>query len=92
MRLHLQDHVGRSMAMHTRYPGHDGHRPQPGSPLGRVVDIINEVRPEAMLLRAPACSALFCSMHSLRHDPLWPVVLRACGAITQHVGEVVGLA
>lgn len=39
----LQDYVGMSMALHTRYPGHSGHRPQSGSPLGRVVDIINQV-------------------------------------------------
>ena len=41
--LLLQHYVGQSMALHTRYPGHNGHQPQPGSPLGRVVDIINQV-------------------------------------------------
>ncbi len=49
--LHVQDYVGRSMGMHTRYPGHDGHRPQPGSPLGRVIGIINEVRIVGLFLR-----------------------------------------
>ena len=41
----MQNYVGQSMALHTRYPGHNGHQPQMSSPLGRVVDIINQVPP-----------------------------------------------
>ena len=40
------------MALHTRYPGHNGHQPQPGSPLGRVVDVINQVS----LAQGPLCA------------------------------------
>ena len=36
-----QDYIGKSMALHTRYPGHNGHQPVPNSPLGRVKDIID---------------------------------------------------
>lgn len=36
-----QDYIGKSMALHTRYPGHDGHQPVPNSPLGRVKDIVD---------------------------------------------------
>jgi hypothetical protein len=35
--------VGASMALHTRYPGHNGHQPVPGSPLGRIIEIIEAV-------------------------------------------------
>ncbi|BDA47547.1 hypothetical protein COCOBI_10-3950 [Coccomyxa sp. Obi] len=38
---HFEDYVGKSMALHTRYPGHNGHQPVPNSPLGRVKDIID---------------------------------------------------
>ncbi len=38
-----QEYVGKSMSLHTRYPGHNGHQPVPGSPLGRVIDIIDAV-------------------------------------------------
>lgn len=31
------------MALHTRYPGHNNHKPIPGSPLGRMIDIIDAV-------------------------------------------------
>ena len=48
----MQNYVGQSMALHTRYPGHNGHQPQPGSPLGRVVDIVNQVPPAQAPLRA----------------------------------------
>ena len=41
------------MAMHTRYPGHSGHQPQPGSPLGRVVEIIDQV-PLPSMRHAPS--------------------------------------
>ena len=37
----LQDYVAQSMALHTRYPGHSGHKPVPGSPLGRVIEIVD---------------------------------------------------
>lgn len=37
----VQEYVGKSMALHTRFPGHNGHQPVPGSPLGRAVDVIN---------------------------------------------------
>ena len=33
--------MAQSMALHTRYPGHNGHKPVPGSPLGRVIDIVD---------------------------------------------------
>ena len=39
----MQDVVSKSMALHTRYPGHDGHRPLLASPLGRIIQIVDEV-------------------------------------------------
>ena len=67
--LHVQDYVGRSMGMHTRYPGHDGHRPQPGSPLGRVIGIINEVRDIGLLLSEPSLRVPFSiyAVHDMLH-------------------------
>lgn len=48
----MQEYVGQSMALHTRYPGHGGHMPVPGSPLGRAIDIIDSVFARCA---SPAC-------------------------------------
>ena len=32
-----------TMSLHTRYPGHDGHTPKPGSQLARTIQVIDNV-------------------------------------------------